>query len=77
MNVRPARIVSITVAAVVYLASIASAQTVHWGAKAGINSASVKAVPDYDDWIRLVPQFGPFLESAKNRDVAVLAGLRF
>jgi hypothetical protein len=26
---------------------------------------------------RLVPQFGPFLESAKNRDVAVLAGFRF
>ena len=26
---------------------------------------------------RLITQFGPFLESAKNRDVAVLAGFRF
>jgi hypothetical protein len=26
---------------------------------------------------RLIPQFGPFLESAKNRDLAVLAGFRF
>ena len=26
---------------------------------------------------RLIPQFGPFLESAKSRDVAVLAGFRF
>jgi hypothetical protein len=48
---RPARIVSITLAAVVSLVSISGAQTVHWGAKAGINSSSVNAVPDYYDWV--------------------------
>ena len=47
--VRRLRLASTTLAAVFYLASIAGAQTVHWGAKAGINSTSVKAVADYYD----------------------------
>jgi hypothetical protein len=33
------------------MVSISGAQTVQWGAKAGINSASVNAVPDYYDWV--------------------------
>jgi len=51
MFVRPVRIVSITLAAVFSLVSISGAQTVRWGAKAGINSSSVNAVPDYYDWV--------------------------
>jgi hypothetical protein len=47
--VRRSRLAAMTLAAVFHLASIASAQSVHWGAKAGLNSTSVKAVPDYYD----------------------------
>jgi hypothetical protein len=49
--VRAARISSLALAAVVSVASSSGAQTVEWGAKAGINSSSVNAVPDYYDWL--------------------------
>jgi Outer membrane protein beta-barrel domain len=58
MMSRPARIVSVTVAAVVSLVSICGAQTVTWGAKAGINRTSIDAVPEYYDWVLCChPQF--------------------
>jgi hypothetical protein len=45
------RIGAIAVVAWCGLASISGAQTVEWGAKAGINWSSVNAVPDYYDWL--------------------------
>lgn len=51
MRVDATRMMSFTLAAVLSLVSISGAQTVEWGAKAGINSSSVNAVPDYYDWV--------------------------
>ena len=51
MMVRAARVVSFTAAALLSIVPISGAQTVEWGAKAGINSSSVNAVPDYYDWL--------------------------
>lgn len=49
---------SVTLIAILSLVSTSIAQTVQWGAKAGINSTSVSAVPDYYDWLLCChPQF--------------------
>jgi hypothetical protein len=45
------RRVSIAAVAMCLLASVSGAQPVQWEAKAGINSTSVGAVPDYYDWV--------------------------
>jgi outer membrane protein with beta-barrel domain len=47
----PARIAAITLTTILLLVSISRAQTVQWGAKAGVNRSSVNAVPDYYDWL--------------------------
>jgi hypothetical protein len=51
MIVRSARIVSIAIASVLSLVSVCAAQSIHWGAKAGVNSTSVNDVTDYYDWV--------------------------
>lgn len=47
----PARIASVAVIAFLALAPNSFAQTVQWGAKIGVNSSSVNAVPEYYDWL--------------------------
>lgn len=49
MTVRPRRMVSVALAASLSLPIASRAQTVQWGAKAGINRSTVGAVPDYYD----------------------------
>jgi hypothetical protein len=51
MTAHLTRRVSIAVVAMCLLASASGAQPVQWEAKAGINSVSLNAVPDYYDWV--------------------------
>lgn len=50
MIVRAGWIGAVTVAVLCSMTSVSSAQTIEWGAKAGINRSSVNAVPGYYDW---------------------------
>ena len=45
------RIAAFTLTTVLSWVSISTAQAVQWGAKAGANSSSVQAVPEYYDWL--------------------------
>jgi outer membrane protein with beta-barrel domain len=45
------RIVLLAIVGLLSVAATGGAQTVQWGAKAGINRSSVPRVPDYYDWL--------------------------